>query len=104
MKLIINGVPYGEVSDRRGFHPFSRLVGLKVSTSGTVLADSIEIEPIYLPFVKVERRPDVLYIWLNWDAKPQALITFYPKRLRFTYFRFRWTELDEMSLYVPVEE
>ncbi len=91
MKFFVDGIPYGDVPapKPRPGEFFPRVVGLRVSHVGNWL----DIEPLYIPLVRVQKRAGQIFIEIN-GTRPLVYITLQARRPWVNIFRFQWEELD----------
>ncbi len=91
MKLFIDNLPYGELEmpKTRPGEFFPRLVGIRVSGAGNWL----DIEPLYIPALRVSRRAGQVLIEIN-SSRPLVYITLQARRPFINVFRFPWEEVD----------
>ncbi len=90
-RVIFDGVPVGEVPDRRRKpgELFSRLVGVMVSSDGNY------IEPLYIPLVRWRCQAGQVFIEINSYSRPLAYITLQRRKPFLSIYRFPWRLLDE---------
>ncbi len=99
MKVYLDNIPMGDVPgpERKSGEFFPRLIGLRVSRDGNYWA---EIEPVYIPRLRIHAQAGQLMIEINGD-RPLAYITLWARPPFINIFCFQWGELDEDNLPVP---
>ncbi len=108
MKFFVDGIPYGDVPapKPRPGEFFPRVVGLRVSHAGnrrsafpggedgTTVGNWLNIEPLYIPIVRVTKRAGQIFIEIN-STRPLVYITLQARRPWVNIFRFPWEEADQ---------
>ncbi len=94
MKLFLDNIPMGDVPgpQTKPGEFFPRLVGFRVSCDGNQWAD---IEPIYVPLVRVSRRAGQVLIEVNSKERPIAYIALQAQNPVLQFFRFPWEKWDK---------
>lgn len=106
MKFFLDNIPMGDVPGptRQPGEFFPRLVGLRVSIDGnrgTVVPGGTgvpstpwaDIEPLYIPLVRVHRRAGQVMVEIN-SNRPLLYITLQVRRPFINVFRFEWERLE----------
>lgn len=95
MKLYLDNIPMGDVpGPRRQLGEFfPQLVGIKVSRGGDGPLHDVDIEPLYVPRLRISRRAGQVMIEINSD-RPLAYITLQRRAPYIHVFRFPWWQWD----------
>jgi hypothetical protein len=95
MKFYLDNIPLGDVPEPE-CQPgefFPRLVGVAVrsanAVSGAGKYNNMDVEPIYIPLLRVQRRAGQIWVEINSD-RPLFYITLQRRRPFFNIFRFEW--------------
>jgi len=99
MKLFLDNIPMGDVPgpQTKPGEFFPRLVGFVVRSANAVSCDGnywIDVEPIYVPLLRISRRAGQVLIEINSKERPLAYITLQSRKPYVHLFRFDWNSLE----------
>lgn len=95
MKLYLDNLPLGDVPGprRQPGEFFPRLVGVRVSSARNSRLDWIDVEPLYIPLVRIRAQAGQVLVEIN-STRPLVYITLQRRKPFIHIFRFQWKILD----------
>lgn len=96
MKLFLDNLPLGD-APKPACNPgefFPRVIGYRVSRDGNSSFDWLDIQPVYIPALRIQRRAGQVIIEIN-STRPLAYITLQRRPPFFHLFVFPWRQWDK---------